>query len=160
AASDNGRVYDDGVRVVELAVLDTGAHVLPAVSRALDVVFESDRPDDAVRAIGGIDALLVLDNCEHVIDEGTPLVHGVLSIVDSRLAILATSRVRLGLSAEAVVAVPPLSIDDARELFEMRARAVAPAWDHGLVGSDRVNGLLSGLDRLPLMVEMAAARLG
>ncbi len=152
--------YTDGVRVVELSALDGGEHVLPAVARALDVVLDSDRPERAVRSIAELDVLLVLDNCEHVIDDVGSLIDRLMGAAGARVGVLATSRVRLGLSVERVVAVPPLSSEPALELFTVRASAVRPALDLERVGRDRVATLLAGLDQLPLTIEMAAARLG
>jgi DNA-binding winged helix-turn-helix (wHTH) protein len=152
--------YTGGVRLVELSTLEVGEQVLPAVARSLDVVLEPDHPERAVRSIAELDVLLVLDNCEHVIDEVSSLIHRVLGVGGGRVVILATSRVRLGLSVEQVVAVDPLSLDRAIDLFTVRARAVIPIWDLHEVGRERVAALLSGLDQLPLTIEMAAARLG
>jgi tetratricopeptide (TPR) repeat protein len=73
---------------------------------------------------------------------------------------VATSQVRLGLRGEQLVAVGPFGVDEALELFAERATAVRPLWDLDEVGRDRVTELLAGLDRLPLTIEMAAARLG
>lgn len=146
--------------IVELAALGVGAAVLPTIARHLDLVFDERRADDTVRAIGRLDTLLVLDDCEHVVDEVSDLVDRLLAVPDGAVRVLATSRVRLGSSAESVVAVAPLDGAAARELFSARARAVLPSWDLAAVGADRVDGLVEQLDRLPLTIEMAAARLG
>jgi predicted ATPase/DNA-binding winged helix-turn-helix (wHTH) protein len=151
--------YTGGVRVVELSAIGGGEQVLPAVARSLDVVLEADRPERAVRSIGELDVLLVLDNCEHVIDDVSSLIHRVIGVGGRRLGILATSQVRLGLSVEHVVAVDPLGLDRAIDLFTLRARAVVRTWALDEVGRDRVAALLAGLDQLPLAIEMAAARL-
>lgn len=145
-----------GVHLVELAGIGEGAPVLPAVARALDVEHDEARPDDAVRSIARLDALLVLDNCEHVLDHATDLVARLLAVPGAPLRILATSQVPLGPSEEVVVAVGPLDLADASELFGHRARAALPQWDD--VGTERVEALVARLDRLPLAIEMAAAR--
>jgi predicted ATPase/DNA-binding winged helix-turn-helix (wHTH) protein len=152
--------YAGGVRVVELSALEGGEQVLPAVARALDVVLEWDRHERAVRSIAELDVLLVLDNCEHVIDDVSSLVHQVIGVRGLRAAVLATSQVRLGLSVEQVIAVNSLSLDVAIDLFSIRAAAVVPRWNADEVGRDRVASLVAGLDQLPLTIEMAAARLG
>lgn len=152
--------YAGGIRVVALSMLEADEQVLPAVARSLDVVLEPDRPERAIRSIAELDVLLVLDNCEHVIDEVTSLIHRVIGVGGVRVVVLATSRVRLGPSAEQVVAVHPLSLDRAIDLFTIRARAVIPTWNLDEVGRERVAALLTGLDQLPLTIEMAAARLG
>lgn len=155
-----GPTCPDGAWIVELASLDAGAMVLPTVARRLDLVVDQPGGDSTLRAIARLDALLVLDNCEHLADEVTELVDLLLGVPDAALQILATSRVRLGSSAEAVVAVGPLAVEPARELFSARARAVVSSWDLTVVGRERVDRLVDELDRLPLTIEMAAARLG
>lgn len=159
-ASRVGPSCPDGSWVVDLASLEAGSPVLPTIARRLDVVVEDHRADDATRAIARLDALLVLDDCEHVVDEVAELVERLLAVPDAVIRILATSRVRLGSSAESVIPVAPLEITAARELFSTRAQAVLSSWDLATVGNDRVDRLVHELDRLPLTIEMAAARLG
>ena len=72
---------------------------------------------------------------------------------------LATSQVRLGVAVEQVVAIGPLDRDGALALFTVRASAVEPSCDLTGVGAERMGELLDHLDRLPLTIEMAAARL-
>ncbi len=160
AADLAARSYTDGVRLVELATLDGGEQVLPAVARALDIVLVSDRPDGAVRAIAEVDVLLVLDNCEHVVDDVAAVLDRVMAVGGARVRVLATSQVRLGLSVERLLNVQPLTSVQAIELFTARALAVCPTWDLDQAGRSRVAALLAGLDQLPLTIEMAAARLG
>jgi predicted ATPase/DNA-binding SARP family transcriptional activator len=108
--------------------------------------------------------LIVLDNCEHVIDAAAALAEGLLAQTDHAV-VLATSRERLAVSGEHLVAVPPLSCDaggagrsEAAELLVDRVRAVAPeaAAD---IDADDLADLCSILDGLPLAIELAAARL-
>lgn len=158
-AADIGGSFHDGSHIVELAALEAGADVSLAVAGVLDVVMDRGRPDDAIRSIAGLDALLVLDNCEHVADGVAQLVERILAATRANLRILATSQVRLGLGDEAVVSVAPLSVHDASALFAERVRAVVPGWTAADVGTERVDDLVGRLDRLPLTIEMAAARL-
>lgn len=148
-----------GAQLVELSTVDPGTPVLDPIAGQLDVVVPVGRGRDALRAIGQLDTLLVLDNCEHLADEVAVFIDELLAS-HPRIRILATSQVPLGLGIEAVVAVGPLHADDARSLFERRARAVQPTWSIAAVGSERVDRLVAALDRLPLTIEMAAARLG
>jgi len=159
AAGELDGRYPDGIHLIELVTVASGEHVLPAVARALDIVLDSHRPDDAVHSIARLDALVILDNCEHVIDEVSHLVERVLRTTGARLHVLATSQVRLGLSDEIVVFVAPLTIEQASQLFRARARAAVPSWDPDAVGADRIDRLISSLDRLPLTIEMAAGRI-
>ena len=160
AADHAAESYADGVRLVELATLESGDQVLLAVARALDIVLVGDGPDSAVRAIAAVDVLLVLDNCEHMVDDVAALLDQVMAVGGGRVRVLATSQVRLGLSVETVLNVHPLTSAQAVELFTVRALAVSPTWDLDHAGSSRVATLLAGLDQLPLTIEMAAARLG
>ena len=159
-AAELGPSFEEGDHTVELAALDTGADVALAVARALDVILDGRRPDDAMRSIARLRALLVLDNCEHVVDEVAALVERLTRTGDANLRIVATSQVRLGLGGEAVVTIAPLSLGDASALFLERARAVVPGWSPRPAEEAAVGDLVSRLDRLPLTIEMAASRLG
>ncbi|MGW2231878.1 ATP-binding protein, partial [Streptomyces formicae] len=115
-------------------------------------------PADPVPAILGVlgagPALLVLDNCEHVVEGAARLVRALVSS-SARLRVLATSRAPLGLTSEAVYAPDALPPDTAAELFTQRARAARPGVR---VPHREVAVLCRHLDGLPLAVELAAAR--
>jgi predicted ATPase len=145
--------------VVELGALEPGADVLPAVALALSITLDADRRESAVAAMARRDALLVLDNCEHVLDPVAELVEGVLAVPGRVVRLLATSRSRLGVGGEWIHRVEPLDPAAARTLFELRAAAARREWAAAGVDPDRLDDLLDGLDRLPLTIEMAAARL-
>ena len=147
----------DGTHIVELAGLEPDASVLPAVAHALDIVFDNERADDAVRSIGRLRVLLVLDNCEHVIDETGLLTDRLIHDIGARIQILATSQFPLAVSGEALVPIRPLTGGLASELFRRRARAALPSWDD-TVAPDRIDRMVARLDGLPLTIEMAAAR--
>lgn len=152
--------YPDGVHVVELAPLTDASGVLPALAMALDTVLDPSRPDEAARAIARRGALIVLDNCEHVVDEVAVVVGRLLRSVDGRVDVLATSRVRLGLGVEDIQNVGPLRPQGAVDLFIERATAARSEWHAGPIDESTVHELVDHLDRLPLTIEMAAARLG
>ncbi|MET7568318.1 BTAD domain-containing putative transcriptional regulator [Streptomyces sp. NPDC005492] len=99
-------------------------------------------------------ALLVLDNCEQVVRGAADLVQALVSSAGD-LRVLATSRSPLGLSSEAVYALPELGLDISVELFTQRARAARSGVE---LPSDAVAELCRHLDGLPLAVELAAAR--
>ncbi|MFK4190059.1 ATP-binding protein [Streptomyces sparsogenes] len=105
-------------------------------------------------ALGTGPALLVLDNCEHVIRGAADLVRHLVSTTRD-LRVLTTSRAPLGLSSEAVYPLPELSPATTVELFEQRARAVRPGAE---LPREAVEELCRHLDGLPLAVELAAAR--
>jgi predicted ATPase len=111
--------------------------------------------DAVVERLGAGRSLIVLDNCEHLVDEVGPVVGRVLSECPGT-TILATSRQRLGVTGEHLVPVAPLPLDsDAERLFLDRARAVSPdfAADPALV-----TRICARLDGMPLAIELAAAR--
>ncbi|WP_438296670.1 ATP-binding protein [Streptomyces sp. HUAS TT7] len=103
------------------------------------------------------DTLLVLDNCEHVIDAAALLAETLLTRCP-RLRILATSREPLGVPGEAVRPVEPLPPIPAHRLFAERARTVRPDFDPD-VDPEAVAEICRRLDGLPLAIELAAARL-
>ncbi|QEU96696.1 AfsR/SARP family transcriptional regulator [Streptomyces kanamyceticus] len=115
-------------------------------------------PADPVPAILGVlgsgPALLILDNCEQVVEGAARLVHALVS-ASAQLRVLATSRAPLGLTSEAVYAPDALAPDTAAELFTQRARAARPGVQ---VPPQAVAVLCRHLDGLPLALELAAAR--
>ena len=153
------------VHFVALAGVTADDDVVSEVASALGVG-ESRRspaghlaiPQDVltgmVSALGPGSALLVLDNCEHVIRGAAGLVRALVSVTGD-LRVLTTSRAPLGLSSESVYLLPELSLPATVELFSQRARAARPG-----VGlpADVVEELCRHLDGLPLAAELAAAR--
>ncbi|MWA02077.1 AfsR/SARP family transcriptional regulator [Actinomadura sp. LD22] len=123
-----------------------GAHARPAGS--------GDPVAGIADALGPGPALLVLDNCEHVVSRAANLV-GALVFMTRDLRVLTTGRAPLGLSSESVYPLPELDEATAAELFEQRARAARPNAD---LPAATVRELCRHLDGLPLAVELAAAR--
>ncbi|MFB4298090.1 BTAD domain-containing putative transcriptional regulator [Actinomadura sp. NTSP31] len=123
-----------------------GAHARPVGS--------GDLVAGIADALGPGPALLVLDNCEHVVSRAAALV-GALVSMSRDLRVLTTGRAPLGLSSESVYPLPELDEATAAELFEQRARAARPNAD---LPAERVRELCRHLDGLPLAVELAAAR--
>ena len=114
---------------------------------------------DAQRLYGllrDLDLLLVLDNFEQV----TPAAGFVAELlaVAPRVSVLVTSRQPLHLRGEHEIAVPPLGPDDAVALFLARARAVVPGFGLDAATEPLVESICAELDRLPLAIELAAAR--
>jgi predicted ATPase/DNA-binding CsgD family transcriptional regulator len=168
------RLFPDGVWLVELAELDAPDLLPHAVAHALRVY---ERPDVAIEDalvahLRERRVLLVLDNCEHLLGACRQLVSGVVSRCD-RVRILCTSRQRLGVAGEAIVAVSALEVPapagrmptaglaevEALRLLVDRAVAVAP--DFALTDENRgaAGDICRRLDGLPLAIELAAVRL-
>lgn len=112
--------------------------------------------DRVISALAGRDALLVLDNCEHLVDAAAAAAHDLLAMLP-RLRILATSREPLGVEGEAFVSLGPLTDADAERLFAERVQAARgrPPGEDELEAAGRIRGRLDGL---PLALELAAAR--
>ncbi|MFD6061324.1 protein kinase domain-containing protein [Rhodococcus wratislaviensis] len=173
-ATDLRRAFRDGVWLVELGELRDGSLLAEVVAAALGVRDRSPRPLEEV-VVGFLaprHLLLVLDNCEQLVDAVAWLVETLLRTCPD-LRILATSREPLGIGGEAVLRVPPLTVPgpdrdpslrglpqfDAVTLFAERAAAAVP----GFVLTDdnrvAVTRICRQLDGLPLAIELAAARL-
>ena len=146
------------VQVVSLAGVRSGADVPAAVVEAVasgPLAGAAPDPVSAVaEALGSGPALLVLDNCEHVLDAAADLVHALVART-RELRVLATSRAPLDLSAEAAYPLPQLAPAVTVALFCERARAARPDVD---LPEAEVEALCARLDGLPLAVELAAAR--
>jgi predicted ATPase/DNA-binding winged helix-turn-helix (wHTH) protein len=147
----------DGVAFVELAPVRHGADVVRAVAEATGV--QGDGAADAAvlaTSLAGRDLLLVLDNCEHLLDASAALTDRLLD-ADPDLRVLATSREPLGVDGEAVHRLGSLGAD-AGHLFARRA-AAATGRDTVAAADPSVVALCERLDGLPLAIELAAAQL-
>jgi predicted ATPase/tetratricopeptide (TPR) repeat protein len=107
-----------------------------------------------VDAVGTVPSLLVLDNCEHLVDAVADLVSALVSRTP-RLTVLTTSRIPLGLPAERTYPLPELAPDEAAVLFADRAVAARP---RVVLDPAEVHDLVVRLDGLPLALELAAAK--
>ena len=146
-----------GAWLVRLESTPAGAALWPAVGEA----FALSGATEAVvlDRLRGVDALLVLDNCEHLVDELPELVDRLLEAVPG-LRVLATSQLPLGLDAlglagEATYPLEPLSIADSAVLFRDRAVRQRRSFQ---ASDDTVAAVCRALDGLPLAIELAAAR--
>lgn len=167
--------YPDGVWLVELASL-SGAGMAPqALAAALNIPRQVARPVEAalVDHLEAKDLLLVLDNCEHLVDGVARLAHDLLSACGS-LQILATSREVLSVPGETVWTVPPLAVPDAVDtptvedllrcesvrLFVDRARSRQPSFRLDQENARPTARVCRELDGIPLAIELACARMG
>ena len=172
-AGQTAGAWPDGVWLVELAPLAEPGLVTQAVAAALGVREVAGQPLAATLAerLGRRRLLLVLDNCEHLLDACARLAEALLRACPT-LTILATSREALGLAGETVFRVPSLTLPDpdhpppvaalthseAVRLFVDRALAVLPTFRVTDQNAPAVAQVCARLDGLPLALELAAAR--
>ena len=155
--------YGDGAWYVDLVPVTDPAMVAPAIAAALGLGERQGRSseDSVLGWLASRQALLVLDNCEHLLDGMPALVERLLA-GSPRLTVLLTSRARLLVPFEWVFPVPGLSLDadggpgDAVELFAIRAAAAGSPVAAG--DMDRVAAVCRGLDGMALAIELTAAR--
>jgi predicted ATPase/DNA-binding CsgD family transcriptional regulator len=179
AAARVGAAGETEVLVIELAEIEAPERVAPAIAELLRSTYPPSAPESASAApldaaasrISGKDVLLVLDNCEHVLDAVVAAVRHLLRRC-AGLRVLATSRQPLGVDGEAVWQTPPLSLpepdtddplaavgaSEAGRLFVDRAARTEP--DFALTAQDarHVAHICRELDGLPLAIELVAAR--
>jgi predicted ATPase len=172
-ASRLGDHFEDGVWWVELAPISDPNLVAQAVAQTLMIADEPGRPlaDTLARDLAATELLLVLDNCEHLIEACAELADALLRACPD-LQILATSREPLRISGEASFMVPSLSVPDpgrlpaagdlagyeAVRLFVERTRAVDPSFALMEQNALAVADVCRKLDGIPLAIELAAAR--
>ena len=172
AAAEVLDAYRDGVWFVDLAPLSDATLVSSAVAQALGVKATAAEPlvNVLCKQFMTREMLLVLDNCEHVLNGCALLVEAVLREA-AHVTIVATSREPLHLGAEKTFAVPPLPLpggkagmqgiarSEAVQLFVERARQYRPRFDLKNERGRAVADICVRLDGIPLALELAAARL-
>ena len=173
AASDLLQEFEDGVRMVELAPLSDPSFVPQAIASVLGA---REQPDVSLTEtlsnhLRNKNMLLVLDNCEHLIEACAELVETLLRFCP-RLRVLATSREALAIPGEAAWPVPSLTLPDLRRipdieslsryesarLFLERITSVNPAFAFEEQDAMAVARVCYRLDGIPLAIELAAAR--
>jgi predicted ATPase/DNA-binding SARP family transcriptional activator len=147
------------IAFVRLAAIDDAAFVVGAIATALGVREEHAAPliETIAVALHGIDVLLVVDNCEHLLDAAALAVEDLLSRLP-RLRVVATSREPLRLDGEHVVRIAPLALGDAVALFTERAVAAGAVDAQSPAVSETIATICRRLDGLPLAIELAAAQ--
>jgi predicted ATPase/DNA-binding CsgD family transcriptional regulator len=175
AATDMSRGFIDGAWLVPLASIQDPLLVTQAVFNGLGLQDRSAGWSLSALAehLAGKRLLLVLDNCEHLLDASAVLV-STLTTSCPRLHVLATSRQALGVAGEVRMLVPPMSLPpagddisveqvvncDAVRLLHERAAAVVPGFAVGAGNAASILALCRRLDGIPLALELAAVRLG
>ncbi|MEV6337123.1 protein kinase [Nocardia vinacea] len=173
-ASSARRGFADGVWSIELAEVSDPALLVDVVAATLGVRDESASPllEVLIDFLSPRETLLVVDNCEQVV-EGVAKLAETLLRTCPELRILATSREPLNIAGEAVLRVAPLTVPkpdleptlaglprfDAVTLFADRAAAAVPGFELDEDNKAAVIGICAHLDGLPLAIELAAARM-
>jgi predicted ATPase/class 3 adenylate cyclase len=165
--------YRDGVWLVELAPLSDEALVLPTIARVFALQPSPGRSLEAVLAdfLRGKELLLLLDNCEHLIETCAAVSETLLDGAPG-LKILASSRESLGVPGEMILRVPSLTVpagnevtaatlrgSEAAQLLSERGRAVRPDFQITDQNAAAVAEICQRLDGIPLAIELAASRL-
>jgi predicted ATPase/DNA-binding winged helix-turn-helix (wHTH) protein len=164
--------FRGGVRLVELASLADDDLVPSAVASVLGLkpMGGAISAEAVARAIGNANLLLILDNCEHVVNAAVELAEAVVRFCP-RVSVLATSREVLRVDGEQIYRVPALAIPEAgedepervlcceaAELLLLRTRALDPAFASAIDDIPSIAAICRQLDGIPLAIEFAAAR--
>jgi predicted ATPase len=175
AARDVIELYPDGVWLIELAPLSDEELVPKAVAQALEVPERPAQPlpETLAEILRGWELLLILDNCEHLLEATARLVDLLLDSCP-HLRIMATSREALGVEGEVRWPVAPLSVPEqertssseelegyeATQLFVQRAKGHDLAFSSSPQNALAVAEICRKLGGIPLAIELAAARVG
>jgi predicted ATPase len=163
--------YRDGVWLAELAPLSDSELLPQAVASVFGIVSQSTRSHTEllINFLHPKTTLLILDNCEHLLDASAYLADSLLKHCP-HLKILATSREALGILGEVVYHMPSLELPDIEQtlehfreyesvrLFEERAQLALPDFKLTMGNASSVAQICSRLDGIPLAIELAAAR--
>jgi predicted ATPase/DNA-binding SARP family transcriptional activator len=150
--------FPGGTFFVPLAALTNPAIILPTIAHATGIgeAGGASAHERLAARFAERPTLLLLDNLEHLV-EGAPALGGLLADAPA-LMLLVTSRAALRFYGEHVYRVPPLDAASASTLFLQRARAVGASPDRAESTRAAIEAICSRLDRLPLAIELAAAR--
>jgi predicted ATPase/class 3 adenylate cyclase len=172
-ASSVGQPFEDGVRFVDLSVIPSNGSASELVLSELHGVPARDESvlDAVLRVLGPARLLLVLDNCEHVLEQVRSLVDALMRRCNW-VHIVTTSRAALGTTGERSVEVPPLEVprsatsdlvelqmNPALRLFEMHARMVDSHFALSARNVDTVTAICCSIGGAPLAIELAARQL-
>jgi predicted ATPase/class 3 adenylate cyclase len=151
--------FPDGVWLAELAPLTEGSQVVPALAQVfgLQEVPFSTLATLVTEYLRRRKALLIFDNCEHLIDTCARLADSLLRQCP-HLKIIASSREALGIAGEAAYRIPSLAEPEAVQLFGERAGAANSTFRLTAANTPEVARICRRLDGIPLAIELAAAR--
>jgi predicted ATPase/DNA-binding SARP family transcriptional activator len=158
----------DGIWWFDLATISTLELLIQTVASTLQITVQANRSilECLLEALGSSRVLLILDNCEHILDITAQFVFDLLRACP-QLRVISTSRVSLHLSGESVFYVPPLSnqaedpsgLNDSELLFYERANAANPSFSFRAEHLETVRAICRRLDGIPLAIELAAAHI-
>ena len=151
--------YEDGVWFIELAPLSDGTLILNELTSLFGVQATGDRPmlDALLAALRPKHALLIVDNCEHLVDPAAEIIEKILRS-SPNIRILATSREALKIAGESVHRVASLDEQAGIALFADRAAAATDSFELTEANSATVAKICRRLDGIALAIELAAAR--
>jgi len=152
--------FKDGVWLIELAPISDPAFIIPAIASIFELREIQNIPliDILLDYLRAKEMLLVLDNCEHLIEESAQIADQFLHTCPN-LKIIASSREALGIDGETVFSVPSLKGDEATRLFIERATKAEPRFKVTDEDAALITQICSRLDGIPLAIELAAARI-
>ncbi len=151
--------FPQGAWWVELAPLATPSQIMPALAQIFGLKELPAMPLSTLvtEYLRPKEALLILDNCEHLVDACAQLADDLLHQCP-RLKIIASSREALGIAGEVAYRIPSLEDSEAVQLFVDRAQAVHPKFQLSEQNGPAITRICSRLDGIPLAIELAAAR--
>lgn len=151
--------FKNGVWLVELAPISDPAFIIPAIAQVFEIREVPNVPllQLVIDYLRAKDLLLILDNCEHLV-EASALAADHLLHECPNLKIIASSREALGVDGETVYRVPSLKDDEATRLFVERATKAEPRFRLTDENAPSIAQICSRLDGIPLAIELAAAR--
>jgi predicted ATPase/class 3 adenylate cyclase len=149
----------DGVWFVELAPLARGDYLPSSVAKTLGLMLPpgGDPYENLASALAGKRALLVLDNCEHLVESAASAIAAIVRGAPD-VKILASSRQAIGIAGEATYRLPSLAVANSVALFAERAQAVDQRFALSDDNAATVADICRRLDGIPLAIELAAAR--
>jgi predicted ATPase/class 3 adenylate cyclase len=151
--------WDDGVWFVELAPLSSGDHIPSAAAHALGITLPAGDPlANLEHALKSKHALLLFDNCEHLIEPAARVIATILSGCP-KVHVLASSRQALEIAGEQTYRLPSLDDSPAIALFVERARAVESRFALTDENAPAIADICRRLDGIPLAIELAASRM-
>jgi predicted ATPase len=149
--------HPDGAFLVELAGVSDASGIPGVIARAMGIELRSDPDAEIIERLRAWQALIVLDNCEHLVEAAAGLIERVLQHAPD-VRVLATSQEILGLEGEQVLRLRSLDEADAEKLFLRAARGADPEYAPKSADTSAIRAICTHLDGVALAIEMAGAQ--